>query len=326
MVNLPVQYFDTSINRSRKTILEIFSRFHNHDALRPVSNEVMNICHRVMNEDNEDNAQIALKILIDIHRTFRSASEPSIIAYFEIVIKTFRNLPQAMRVHMAAAMSPAPATTPPLLPGMSTATATATSASTLTGAFPQPTPLQPIGSTEALLAPSTNLTATAASTSGGPTYFNPTGGVTASATTATTGAGASSGNEPAVTDTITDTSVTTSVVESKPDISLLASASTTEAASTLPTTTEAKVKAPMIRALESCKLAAEYPMLLIIFLNLPNYQKMTQKALPSLINNMLPMLDMSIQAAPNMIESVKEQYKNILTAQVITITSSIFNL
>ena len=354
-MNLPIQYFDTSINRSRKSILEIFNRFHNNDALRPVAGEIMNICHRVMNEDNEENAQIALKVLIDIHRTFRPANEASLISYFEIVIKSFRNLPQSIRSHMMAAMSPSTATSPtptqmlPIVPVVSTNVPTAVPGGSNT--FIPPTALPRVNSTESLsVSTSAPISVPGLqSVSDGVTgnNSNSSGAVLGLNAMAATTSGVTDRPEPVIASAVNAsvTSATIAVTESKfgdTDVQMANTNSNSNSNSNTSTSTSAaistatatdlstqqpqqdeslktentKAKAPMIRGIESCKLAAEYPMLLMIFVNIPSYQKITHKALPSIVNSMMPMLDMAVQASPNMSDVMKEQYKNILTSQV----------
>jgi len=343
-VNLPIQYFDTSINRSRKSILEIFNRFHNNDALRPVAGEIMNICHRVMNEDNEENAQIALKVLIDIHRTFRPANEASLISYFEIVIKSFRNLPQSIRSHMMAAMSPSTATSPtptqmlPIVPVVSTNVPTAVPGGSNT--FIPPTALPRVNSTESLPVSTSAPTSVPGlqSVSDGVTgnNSNSSGAVLGLNAMAATTSGVTDRPEPVIASAVNAsvTSATIAVTESKfgdTDVQMANTSSNSNTSTTATATSQStqqlqqdeslktentKAKAPMIRGIESCKLAAEYPMLLMIFVNIPSYQKITHKALPSIVNSMMPMLDMAVQASPNMSDVMKEQYKNILTSQV----------
>lgn len=331
LINLPIQSFDTSINRCRKSILEIFNRFHNNDALRPVAGDIMNICHHVMNEDNEDNALIALKVLIDIHRTFRPTNESSLIAYFEIVIKTFRNLPQVIRSHMIAATSPLPSATST---GSSIGLAQQLIPVAGMNTFAQPTGLTKVKSTESL---QISATTSAATTGMNPGTFNPSSVVSSTiAPVVGTNSSINVGSMPVNPDMTTSygmseskagilesvNSATGGSVSNATNVygnAPLQVSGATESSQDINKPESMKAKTPMIRGLESCKLATEYPMLLMIFANIVSYQKITHKALPSLVNNMIPMLDMPVQSSPNMTETMKEQYKNILTAQVSSI-------
>lgn len=68
---IPPQFEDNDENKVRHVILEIFSRFPNLEPLKQVVLDLINIATKVINEDNEGNAIVALKLLFDLHKTFR---------------------------------------------------------------------------------------------------------------------------------------------------------------------------------------------------------------------------------------------------------------
>ena len=68
-------------NEVRHTILEILSRFHgtlHSDAMKPFVVDVMQLCMKVCQDDNEGNALIAQRIIFELHKTFRPNLESQV--------------------------------------------------------------------------------------------------------------------------------------------------------------------------------------------------------------------------------------------------------
>lgn len=65
------QFTDNAENKCRQIILEIFNRFPNSDALKPCVFDMLKISLRVLMVDNEDNSLTALRIIFDLHKSFR---------------------------------------------------------------------------------------------------------------------------------------------------------------------------------------------------------------------------------------------------------------
>jgi transformation/transcription domain-associated protein len=72
------QMEDNDDNKIRHTVLEIFSRFPTTETLRSIVIDLMTIGLRVLQEDNEENAIIALKIMFDLHKTYRPSLESQV--------------------------------------------------------------------------------------------------------------------------------------------------------------------------------------------------------------------------------------------------------
>lgn len=72
---IPPQSEDNDENKVRHTILEIFSRFPTTETLRSIVMDLISIGLRVLQEDNEENAITALKIMFDLHKTYRPSLE-----------------------------------------------------------------------------------------------------------------------------------------------------------------------------------------------------------------------------------------------------------
>jgi hypothetical protein len=91
------QMEDNEENKIRHTVLEICSRFPTTETLRTIVMDLMNISLRVLQEDNEDNAIIALKIMFDLHKTYRPSLESQVQPLMEIVLSIYKNMPTSVR-------------------------------------------------------------------------------------------------------------------------------------------------------------------------------------------------------------------------------------
>lgn len=58
-------------------ILEVFSRLPQNDNLKPYVLDLASIAHKVIGEinDNEDNAVLCLKLLFELHKSYRGVLE-----------------------------------------------------------------------------------------------------------------------------------------------------------------------------------------------------------------------------------------------------------
>jgi transformation/transcription domain-associated protein len=103
------QFEDNEENRVRHCLLEIFNKFPNNEALKPYVYEIMVLSLKVLAEDNEDNAIIALKIIFDLHKAFRASLEQyNIIPFLETVSRIYNNMPAAIYALAPALTEQAP--------------------------------------------------------------------------------------------------------------------------------------------------------------------------------------------------------------------------
>ena len=81
VAKIPPQFEDNDENKLRQMILEIFSRFPTTEVIRPIVADLMSIGLKILQEDNEENAIIALKFMFDSHKTYR----PSLESYVQVL-------------------------------------------------------------------------------------------------------------------------------------------------------------------------------------------------------------------------------------------------
>jgi transformation/transcription domain-associated protein len=73
-----IQFSDNAENKCRQIILEIFNRFPNSDVLKPCVFDMLKLSLRVLIVDNEDNSLTALRIIFDLHKSFRPSLEAQV--------------------------------------------------------------------------------------------------------------------------------------------------------------------------------------------------------------------------------------------------------
>jgi hypothetical protein len=107
------QFEDNAENRVRHSLLEIFNKFPNNETLKPYVYEIMILSLKVLADDNEENAIIALKVIFDLHKSYRPSLEQYILPFLETVNRIYANMPAASQaIFRGASVPPAP-TSPP---------------------------------------------------------------------------------------------------------------------------------------------------------------------------------------------------------------------
>ena len=55
----------------RNMLLEVLNRLPNNETLRPHVPQMLSLCMKLLETDNEENAVICLRIIFDLHKNFR---------------------------------------------------------------------------------------------------------------------------------------------------------------------------------------------------------------------------------------------------------------
>lgn len=79
-------------------ILEIFNRLPNNDILKPHAVSLLRLCMVLLEKENEENAMICLRIIIDLHKNFRQILESDVQAFLDIVQKLYCELPKTVAI------------------------------------------------------------------------------------------------------------------------------------------------------------------------------------------------------------------------------------
>ena len=88
---------DSIENRFRRVVLEILNRLPNNELLRPYTSELLRIATETLANDNEDNALTCLRIVFDLHKSFRPALEGEVQAFLDLVRRLYRILPVSVK-------------------------------------------------------------------------------------------------------------------------------------------------------------------------------------------------------------------------------------
>lgn len=74
-------------HKLRNLVLEIFNRLPQNEFLRPFVPELMHLAVDVLAKDNEENALVCLRIIFDLHKTFRPSLEQQVQPFLDFVCK-----------------------------------------------------------------------------------------------------------------------------------------------------------------------------------------------------------------------------------------------
>lgn len=80
----------------RRLLLEIISNIPNNEMLKPFLVDIYETLLMVLEQDNEENALISLRIIVDLLKNFRLFLENYIQAFINIVFKFYGNFMSAV--------------------------------------------------------------------------------------------------------------------------------------------------------------------------------------------------------------------------------------
>ena len=103
--------------KTRSVLLEILNRVPTTEVLKPFAPELLKLCMHLLENDDEDNAVIALRIILDLHKQYRRQPgvpgilEPEVQPFLDFVGKVYKNFQRTLEEAFAApatAANPAP--------------------------------------------------------------------------------------------------------------------------------------------------------------------------------------------------------------------------
>ncbi len=81
----------------RHTTLETIQRLPQHEMVKEYAKSLMDCMMAVLQDDNEENAVTALKIIIDLHRSYKQVLEEHVQPFLELVQKFYRGMGQTVQ-------------------------------------------------------------------------------------------------------------------------------------------------------------------------------------------------------------------------------------
>ncbi|KAG2237337.1 hypothetical protein INT48_009070 [Thamnidium elegans] len=93
----PVFISNAPEQKLRNIILEIIYRLPQTEALKEYVPELCKALMKILRVENEDNAVVCVKIIIDLHRSFRQVLEDQVQPFLDIVQEIFQNMEQSVK-------------------------------------------------------------------------------------------------------------------------------------------------------------------------------------------------------------------------------------
>ncbi|ORY29461.1 hypothetical protein BCR33DRAFT_724710 [Rhizoclosmatium globosum] len=84
------------IHKLRNAVIEIIHRFPLTEVLRPYSPDIMTVLMHVLKSDNEENAVVALKVIVELHKVYKQELEGHVQSFFDVVLDMYRGIKKAV--------------------------------------------------------------------------------------------------------------------------------------------------------------------------------------------------------------------------------------
>ncbi|KAI9495464.1 hypothetical protein BDB00DRAFT_870320 [Zychaea mexicana] len=108
----PVFISNAPEQKLRNIILEIIYRLPQTEPLKEHATELCKTLMHLLRVENEENAVVCVKIIIDLHRSFRHVLEDQVQPFLDIVQEIYQNMEQTVKDAFDAPTTPAGAVTP----------------------------------------------------------------------------------------------------------------------------------------------------------------------------------------------------------------------
>lgn len=95
----PPQFEDNKEHQLRNVLLEIIAKLPMNELLQQNVGNLLKLCMYLLETDNEENALICLRIIMDIHKNYKNKLPPlenEVQPFLEIVLRIYEALPKAL--------------------------------------------------------------------------------------------------------------------------------------------------------------------------------------------------------------------------------------
>ncbi|KAJ3404672.1 hypothetical protein HDU80_002517 [Chytriomyces hyalinus] len=97
LTEMPPAFLNSSPeHKLRNVILEIFHRLPLTESLRTYATDLMTVLMHVLRSDNEENAVVALKVIVELHKTYKHELEAHVQEFFDLVLEMYRGMRKAV--------------------------------------------------------------------------------------------------------------------------------------------------------------------------------------------------------------------------------------
>lgn len=83
----------------RCIILDVLNRLYINDSWRTLVADLCRLLLEIVERDNEDNALVSLRLLVEVHKAFRPQLEESAAEFLEVAYRLLSSLPQVLKEH-----------------------------------------------------------------------------------------------------------------------------------------------------------------------------------------------------------------------------------
>jgi transformation/transcription domain-associated protein len=81
----------------RNLLLEVLYRLPQNDTLKPYATELLQLLMFLLKIENEDNAVICLKIIIELYKSYKLLLEDQVQPFLDIVREMYLNMEQTVK-------------------------------------------------------------------------------------------------------------------------------------------------------------------------------------------------------------------------------------
>jgi phosphatidylinositol kinase/protein kinase (PI-3 family) len=100
---------DCPEQKLRNVLLEILNRLPHNETLRPYVTELLNLSMHVLNNDNEENSLICLRIIFDLHKNYRPTLDQFAQPFLSFVRKLYHNFKDMVQANFGSGGGQVPA-------------------------------------------------------------------------------------------------------------------------------------------------------------------------------------------------------------------------
>ena len=85
------------IKKLRVCILEILHRLPLNDHYKEYAKDIMTLLMHILRTDNEENAVLSLKIMIDLHRNYKTVVADQVQPFLDFVFDMYQSMPAIVK-------------------------------------------------------------------------------------------------------------------------------------------------------------------------------------------------------------------------------------
>ena len=101
------------VQKLRNFLIELLHRLPLNDTFKPFATSTIELLLDVLQNDNEENAVLALKVTMDIYKSYKSLLEDQVQPFLDYVQELYKNMPLTVKDYFDVSSStPAPTVTP----------------------------------------------------------------------------------------------------------------------------------------------------------------------------------------------------------------------